>query len=394
MSVHVWPVTAVLMLAAASALFTACGKETAGPQGGGPPPPSVSVAEVVVRDVTPWDAFTGRIEAMETVQIRPRVAGVVDEVRYREGDIVRKGELLFLIDQRPFRAELARAEAELARAEAQAELARAESARAQNIFERKLLSQDDYDQRVAAAHQAEANRRAAEAALQLARLDLGYTEIRAPIDGRAGRALATRGNLVSSDPTPDVLTTVVSLDPVHVYFEADELTYLRHAGGIRRGGAQPDTLVNVGLAGEDGFPRQGRVDFVDNQMNPQTGTIRMRAVLDNKDRQLTPGLFARVQLLAPAPVTALLIVDDAILTDQDRKFVYVLGPDNQALRRDITPGQSADGLRIVSAGLAAGDRVIVHGIQKVFFPGMPVVPQTITMGDPAPAPGPMAGAGH
>ncbi|MEW5755914.1 MAG: efflux RND transporter periplasmic adaptor subunit [Pseudomonadota bacterium] len=373
-------------------LIGGCGKE-ANQHGAAPPPPPVSVAEVIVRDVVPSDVFNGRIEAVESVQLRPQVGGVIEQVRYREGDIIKKGELLFVIDQRPFRADLERAEAELARANAQANLARMERQRAVDLYARKLISTEEHDQRLATEAQADANVRAAEAAVRLARLDLEYTRIRAPITGRTGRALFTVGNLVASEPTPDVLTTIVSLDPVYVYFDSDELTYLRHAGSARQAeGKDKGPVVFVSVGNEADFPRKGYVDFVDNQVDPRTGTIRLRAVLENKDYQLTPGQFARIKLLASAPVQAVLIDDKAILTDQDRKYVYVLGPENRAMRRDIQIGQVYEGLRNVISGLEAGEKIIVHGVQKVFFPGMPVTPQMITMGDPPPAPpGPPAG---
>lgn len=373
-------------------LFSGCGKganETAG----APPPPPVSVAEVVARDVVPSDIFNGRIDAVESVQLRPQVGGVIEKVRYREGDLVKKGDLLFVIDQRPFRADLERAEAELARANAQVNLARIERQRAVDLYTRKLISTEEHDQRLATEAQADANVRAAEAAVRLARLNLEYTRIRAPITGRTGRALFTVGNLVASEPNPDVLTTLVSLDPMYVYFDSDELTYLRYASGARQaGGKDQGPVVFVSVGNETDFPRKGYVDFVDNQVDPRTGTIRLRAVLENKDHQLTPGQFARIKLLASAPVRAMLIDDKAILTDQDRKYVYVLGAENRAMRRDIQIGQIHEGLRNVISGLEAGEKIIVHGVQKVFFPGMPVTPQMITMGDPPPAPpGPPAG---
>jgi membrane fusion protein, multidrug efflux system len=215
----------------------------------------------------------------------------------------------------------------------------------------------------------------------MARLNLEFTEVRSPIAGRAGRAMVTEGNLV--EPGATVLTTVVSLHPVYVYFEGDEQVFLRSAD-LARDGAR--NAVFVGLSNEEGFPHEGVLDFVDNQVDPRTGTIRSRAVLDNHDRAFTPGLFARVRLQGSASDTALLVDEKAVLTDQDRKYVYVLGPDNKALRRDITLGRTVDGLRIVSAGLQPGDQVIVHGVQKVFFPGMAVAPQMIAMGDPPPAP--------
>lgn len=377
-------------------LLTSCGNDTEG-QGGGFPPPQVSVAEVIVREVTPWEEFSGRIEAKEIVQIRPRVGGVIDAIHYREGDIVKQGDLLFIIDPQPFRAELERAEADLERARAQATLARLESRRAKKLVKRKLLSQDEYDQRVAAENQANANVRSAEATAELARLNLTYTEVRSPIDGRTGHAMVTKGNLVSSDPTPDQLTSILSLDPVYVIFDSDELTYLRyfsHSPQSTGEEEQSKRKVFVGLGNEDGFPREGYVDFVDNRVTPGTGTIRLRAVLDNKDHLLTPGLFARVKLLATQSEQAMLISEHAILTDQDRKYVYVLGDKNLAIRKDIQIGRSVEGFRIVTKGLKPGDQVIVYGIQKIFFPNMPVSPQVIGMSDPPPAAGPKPEAGH
>jgi multidrug efflux system membrane fusion protein len=358
-----------------------------------PPVPAVSAAEVVVKDLTRWEEFTGRVEAVETVDVRARVDGYIDKVSYREGEEVKKGEVLFVIDQRPYRAALARAEAELAAASARSVLANAQAARAMKLTQSRVISRDERDERVAAEAQRSADVRAAEAAVETARLDLEFTEVRSPIDGRAGQALVTTGNLVTTQPNATLLTTVVSLDPVYVYFEADEQTYLRH-GEMARRGERPisdgGNTVLVGLADEDGFPHRGRLDFVDNKVDPATGTIRARAVLDNRDRVFTPGLFARVKLLGRSRFRALLVDDKAILTDQDRKYAYVLGPENRALRRDVKLGRKVEGLRVVTEGLAPGDRVIVYGVQKIFFPGLPVKPQTITMGDPPPA-GPGAG---
>ncbi len=381
----------------AAALLTACGQgqPEAPSQAAGPPPPAVSVAAVEAREIAQWDEFTGRIEATDAVDIKPRVSGVIESVRYREGSEVRKGDVLFVIDARPFRAAVDRAEAELAQARAQAALARSEAERAQKLFETKVFSQEAHDQRIAAQRQADAAVQAAQAAAETARLNLEFTEVRAPIDGRAGQALVTAGNLVLTDPSPSTLTTVMSIDPVYVYFEGDEQTYLRYGDAARRGLRGDRIPVKVGLSDEEGFPHEGHVDFIDNRLNPATGTILVRAVLGNKDRAFTPGLFARVQLLGGAASTAMLVDDKAILTDQDRKYVYVLGPENRALRRDIKIGRSAEGLRIVTDGLGPDDQVIVHGVQKIFFPGMPVVPQTIRMGDPPPAPqGPGEAGAH
>ncbi len=377
------PLTVSLLVAA---VVSACSGSQASPGADMPPPPDVSVAQVLSRNVKQWDDFTGRVSAVETVELRPRVSGYVERVAYREGDEVRKGQLLFLIDQRPYRAALAQAEAQLERARSEARLARSQDVRAQTLIDAKAISREEFDTRKAATAQSDAVVRAAEAAVAAARLDLQFTEVRSPIDGRAGRALATVGNLAQADAT--MLTTVVSLDPVHVYFESDEQAFLRYAGLARTG--QRDATrnpVRVGLADETGYPHAGTVDFIDNQVDPATGTIRARAVLPNPDRVFTPGLFARVQLEGSAEFKALLIDDKAVLTDQDRKYVYVLGPGNTAVRRDVVLGRTIEipgsgpgqALRVVQSGLTAQDKVIVNGVQKVFFPGMPVKPQTVAM---------------
>jgi membrane fusion protein, multidrug efflux system len=383
------------------ALTAGCNQPAGNPEPATPPPPVVSVAEVVVKEVAQWDEFTGHIEAVDTVEIRPRVAGYIERLGFKEGKEVKKGEVLFVIDQRSFQAELLRAEADLARAHARSQLARAQAARARKLVEKRVISADQFDERLAADAQATADIRAAEAAAVVARLNLEYTEVRSPIDGRAGRALVRPGNLVSGGemiPDATLLTTVVSLDPVYVYFECDEPTYLRY-GAMARQGERPSSRevenpVFVGLADEQGFPHEGRMDFVDNQLDPATGTIRARAVLDNSSdprggRPFTPGLFARIKLLGSGTFSAVLVDDKAILTDQDRKYVFVLGAGNTVERRDVRLGRIIDELRVVTGGLNAGDRIIVHGVQKVSFPGMAVTPQTIGMGDPPPPPAPL-----
>lgn len=371
-------------LLAALAAMGGCSSQAA-PESQMPPPPAVSVAETLVRDVRQWDEFTGRIEAVESVELRPRVSGYIEKVNYEEGQEVAKGDVLFVIDQRTYRAAWAGADAELARAKAHAELSRKEAARAKTLADARAISAEELDQRTAAVAQADAAVRAAEAARAVAALDLEFTEVRAPISGRAGRAHVTAGNLVSTQPNATVLTTIVSLDPVYVVFQGDEQTYLDFTQDARAdagASAAERNPVQVGLSGEDGFPHLGALDFLDNRIDPATGTITARAVLGNADRALTPGLFARVKLLGNSEFRAVLIDDKAVLTDQDRKYVYVLGPENRALRRDVTLGRTVDGLRVVSSGLEAGETVLVHGVQKVFFPGMPVAPQVIAMGDP------------
>ncbi len=373
-------------LVLATGIVVAFGDAVHGDQGeaaaGLPPAPEVSVAQVLSKPVRAWDEFTGRVAAVETVELRPRVSGYVERVAYEEGQEVRKGDLLFLIDQRPYRAELARAEAGLAQARSEAALARTQDERAQTLADAHAVSQEEVDARRAAVAQTSAAVRAAEAAVTNARLNLQFTEVRAPIDGRAGRALVTVGNLAQADATS--LTTLVSLDPVHVYFEADEQAYLRYNELARRGEREESrNPVRIGLANEDGYPHAGTVDFVDNQVDPNTGTIRARAVVRNPDRVFTPGLFARVQLEGTGRFEALLIDEKAVLTDQDRKYVYVLGPGNTAVRKDVELGRSVDGLRVVNGGLSPEDKVIVNGVQKVFFAGMPVKPQLVEMDEPA-----------
>ncbi len=383
--------------AAIGVALTGCSGEAANEQAM-PPPSEVSVAAVAVRQVSQWDEFTGRVEAIESVELRPRVSGHIDRVNYVEGREIAKGDVLFVIDDRTYRAAHDLAVAEFERARVQDLLAQTELERARKLVETKAISVGEFDQRRAAHAQAEANVRAAQAAVDVAALNLEFTKVRAPISGRAGRALVTAGNLVSAEPNATLLTTIVSLDPVHVYFEGDEQTYLRYKamdrGGERSGGREARYPVRVELSGESGYPHEGELDFVDNRVDPATGTIRARALVPNPERILTPGLFARVQLLAGNPFEAMLIDDKAVLTDQDRKFVYVVGEDGLAMRRDIRPGRMIDGLRVVESGLVPGDRIIVHGVQKVFFPGMPVQAHEIGMGDPPPSPGPPGGMMH
>lgn len=385
-TIPVWPALAN------AGLLTLLGIALAGCSQSGPPPqmppPQVSVATVVQKDVTLWDEFTGRIEAVDKVEVRPRVAGYLDKVNFEEGRQVKKGDLLFQIDDREYRAAHSRAAADVERARSRAALAQRQLERSRQLVANKLVARNDVDLREDELAQAQADVKAAQAAAEQARLNLEFTRVTAPIDGRVGKALVTPGNLVA--PGSSLLTTVVSMDPVYVSFEGDENTYLRYQG-LERSGELPSAReagnpVRMGLADEEGFPHTGSMNFIDNELDAGTGTIRARAVFSNKDGRFTPGLFARVQLLGSGAQSALLISDRAVLTDQDRKFVYVIGPENKALRRDVKLGAQVDGLRIVTDGLAANDRVVVNGVQKVFFPGMPVDPQPVPMEKPEQAP--------
>jgi RND family efflux transporter MFP subunit len=346
------------------------------------PLPQVSVAEAIEREVQQWDEFTGRLEAVEAVEVRPRVTGYIESVNFTEGSIVKKGDLLFVIDPRPYRAELARAEAELARALARAELAASEVERSEKLLDAKAVSREEYDQRINALRESQADVEAARAAVTSAKLDLEFTRVTSPIDGRVSRAVVTAGNLVTGGTTQaTLLTTVVSIDPIYVTFEGDEQVYLKYSELARRG-ARPNAgaanPVQIALANEQGFPHQGVVTFVDNQVDPRTGTIRVRAALENKDGYLTPGLFARVRLLGQRSYRAVLVDDRAVGTDQSQKFVYVVDDENKVSYRSVKLGRLNNGLRIIEEGLQPGENVIVNGLQRV-RPGVTVAVEKVAM---------------
>jgi membrane fusion protein, multidrug efflux system len=343
-----------------------------------PPPPPVSVALVVAKQVTELSEFSGRIEAVESAEVRARVRGTVDAIHFKPGSMVKKGDLLFTIDSRAYRAEMLRGEASAAAATARAELARSELERSKRLVADNAISQKDFDERAAVSRQLDAADRAEQAALASARLNLEYAAVRAPFAGRIGKAEVTIGNLVDGNV---VLTSLVSVDPVYVSFDGDESTFLA-LGPAARGGAEA-VKVRLGLANETGFPREGRLDFVDNRIDPTSSSVRMRAIVDNKSGALTPGLFARVQIGAEANSTsAVLIQDTAVGTDQNRKYVYVLGEGNKAEYRVVELGQSIDGLRVARTGLKPGERIVVNGLQRV-RPGAPISPQEVPMAAPA-----------
>jgi len=374
---------------ASAALLVGCG-----PSGGAaqaPPPPQVSVAAVVEKRVKDWDEFTGRFQAVETVEIRPRVSGYIDKIAFKEGSLVKQGDLLFVIDPRPYQADYDRAAADLKRYKTALELARIESARVQRLRESGAVSQEELDERTSTVAQAEANVAGAQAALESAGLNMGFTRVTSPVTGRVSRAEVTRGNLVTGGNNGGtLLSSVVSMDPIYLYFDSDEQAYLRYMqmarSGERTSPREATNPVHIGLANEEGFPHAGTMDFVDNQLNPQTGTIRARAVFANKDGLFTPGLFARVQLVGSDDYNAILIDDRAVNTDQSQKYVFLLGADNKVEYRKIKLGRVIDGLRIVREGLKPGDVIVVNGAQRV-HPGLTVTPQRVTMGGDAPAQG-------
>ena len=373
----------VSMVAAWLILLSMAGCGGSGSAQTAPPPPEVSVAQVLQKRVTDWDEFTGRLQAIQTVEIRPRVSGYIDLVAFTEGKVVKRGELLFVIDPRPYKADRDRAAADLKRFHTTLDLARIEQKRVQHLKESGAVSQEEVDERDSTVAQAESNVAGAEAALESADLNMGFTRVTSPIDGRVSRADVTKGNLVTGGNNGGTfLTSVVSLDPIYLYFEGDEATYLRYIK-LARAGERPSSRdapnpVRIGLANEEGFPHEGKMDFVDNQVNSQTGTIRARAVLDNKDGLYIPGLFARVQLLGSSEYTAVLIDDRAVNTDQSQKYVFLLGADNKIEYRKVKLGRVIDGLRIVREGLKPDDVIVVNGAQRV-HPGIVVSPQKVTM---------------
>ncbi|HYS54340.1 MAG TPA: efflux RND transporter periplasmic adaptor subunit [Thermoanaerobaculia bacterium] len=348
-------------------LLQACTRAHAQPAGS-PPPPKISVAEVVSRDVTEWDEFTGRLEAVNSVAIRPRVSGFVAAIRFEEGAMVNRGDLLFEIDARPFQAEVDRLRAELARVRATVQRAQSELERANKLSSEDAMSSEERDRRVAFAKESAAQVAAVEAALRAAELNLEFTRVTSPIAGRVGRAIVTVGNLVSSGPgEATLLTTVVSLDPIYASFEADEQTFQHFAA---RANGLP---VRMALADDETFGREGRLDFLDNQINPATGTIRGRTIFRNRDLTLTPGSFVRLRLPGSAVHRALLIQDRAVGTDLDKRYVYIAGADGTVEYRTVQLGPMIDGLRVVRTGLKPGELVVINGLQRV-RPGAHIEP--------------------
>lgn len=321
--------------------------------------PEVTVAQVLVRPVSDSNEFTGRLQAVDTIQLRPRVSGYVDSVHFTEGALVKKGQLLFRIDPRPYQAEVDRLQANLNQARSELSLADANAARGQKLLEQHAVSREEGDRLNTAAQSAKAQLASTGAALDAAKLNLGFTEVRAPVDGRVSNALITPGNLVSSN---DVLTSVVSVNPVYAYFDVDEHSYLKLEQLRRERGVAPK--VAMALSNEQGFPHAGRIDFVDNQLRPGSGTIRLRAVFDNADGSYTPGLYVRVQLRSDSQRPRALIDDRAVASDLGNKYVLVL-KDRKVEYRRIVTGPLLDGLRVVDEGLGKDDVVVVNGLQHV-----------------------------
>lgn len=383
LSRHWWLAASLGALAAAGAVvFGPASGAQAGAPAAAPPPTPVSVATVAEREVTAWDEFSGRLEAVERVDIRSRVAGAVQAVHFREGAIVAQGDLLVTIDPAPYAAEVERAEAQVGAAQARLAHAANEQARARRLWEESAIAQREVDERVNGLREAEANLRAAQAQLQAARLSLSYTQVRAPVSGRIGRLEVTVGNLVAAGPGAPVLTTLVSVSPIYASFEADETTIVRALKDLPSGASARQQIeripVRMDTAAGQEKDHEGRLQLIDNQVDAKSGTIRVRAAFDNRDGSLIPGQFARIRMGQPRPARVLLVSERAIGTDQEKKFVLAVGQDNKAEYREVALGTTVDGLRVVRSGLKAGDRIVVNGLQRV-RPGAVVQPQAVDM---------------
>lgn len=355
-----------------------------------PPATAVEVARVPSRKVVDWQRYSGRLEAVERVEIRPQVSGQITRVHFQDGSLVKKGDPLFTIDQRPFQAALDQAQASLAAAEARAAFTTSELARSERLLADHAIALRDHESRQNAAREAGANLQAARAAVEAAKLNLAYTSILAPVSGRVSRAEVTAGNVVAAGAASPALTSVVSVAKLYAAFDVDEQTYLRSIAAIRGGKSAP---VFLGLANEDGYPRQGQVSSVDNRVDASSGTIRVRAVFDNPDGMLLPGLYARIRLGSTAEREALLVDERAVSTDQDKRFVLVLDDSNHAQYREVHMGAVESGLRVVERGLKAGERIVVNGLQRV-RPGALIAPTEVPMEAPASVAPKLASAAH
>ncbi|HEY1396874.1 efflux RND transporter periplasmic adaptor subunit [Roseateles sp.] len=351
---------------------------------GAPQAIPVSVATVASQEVAAWDEFSGRLEAVERVDVRARVSGAVQSVHFREGALVKAGDLLITIDPAPYQAEVDRADAQVLAAQARVTYSKSELERSTRLWSERAIAQRELDERSNASNEANANLRAAQAALQSARLNLGYTQVKAPVAGRVGKLEVTQGNLVAAGPGAPVLTTLVSVSPIYASFDADEGTVARALSelhGSGKGAVSGDLSsipVQIGTAATADTPFNGKLQLIDNQVDARSGTVRVRAVLDNKDGALIPGQFARIRLGQAKTRAAVLVNERAVGTDQSKRFVMVVGADNTLSYREVLLGANVDGLRVVTSGLKANERVVVNGLQRV-RPGALVAPTIVPM---------------
>ena len=329
----------------------------------------VAVAVIEQQEVTTWDEFSGRLEAVERVDVRSRVAGQVKAVHFVEGALVKRDELLVTIDPEPYAAEADRAQAQVVAAQARLNYAKSEHQRAKRLWDESAIARRELDERVNAEQEAEANLRAAQAALTSAKLNLSYTQVRAPVSGRVGRLEVTVGNLVAAGPGAPVLTTLVSVNPMYASFDADEHVVLRVLHDAKSSiPVEAETVTNGGRQ------LKGRLQLIDNQVNTKSGTVRVRAVFDNRDGTLIPGQYVKLRMGRAKAEPAILVSERAVGTDQDKRYVFVVGPDDKAIWRQVTLGGTANGQRIITAGLEPGERIVVNGLQRV-RPGAQLAPQ-------------------
>ena len=368
---------APLALAALALLFSLPASVRAQMPGAGGPPP-VTVAKPIVKELVEWDEFVGRFEAAKSVEVRSRVAGYLESSGFREGALVKEGDLLFVIDKRQYQAAVNRAQAAVTSAQTKLTFTRADLERTENLTSRGVAAERTLEERRQQFQQADADLAGARAALDQARLDLGYTDIRAPISGRIGRRLVTEGNLVRANDT--LLTTIVSLDPIHFYFEVDERSYLAYSRqvGSRTALGEAKTQVFVGVADEKTLDRPGTLDFSDNRLDARSGTLQLRAVFENKELLLAPGLFGRIRIPGSPRYKAVLVPDEAISADQDRRIVLVVGEDGMVSPKVVRPGPREDGYRVIRQGLTGDESIIINGLQRA-RPGTKVTPQPTTL---------------
>jgi multidrug efflux system membrane fusion protein len=376
---------AIVALSAAVAGCDQGGTTPASPQGkAAPQAPIVTVAKPLTREITEWDEYTGRFDAVETVEVRARVSGYLAEVRFKDGQAVKQGDLLFMIDPRPFERALDQAQAELFAAKTKVENASRDIVRGQPLLEKKIISDKTFDDRMAIVRDAEAAQKVAEAKIKTAELELSFTNITSPIGGRISRTLVTAGNWISAGSVAGatLLTTIVSEDPIYVYFDVSENNYIKYkrltARGVGSGAADLGAAVEVALPDERGFPHKAKVDFLDNRLDQGTGTLRTRAVISNKAGLFSPGLFARVRVTGTAPYVAVLIPDEAIGTDQTNKYVLTVGEDGTVARKAIVPGPLSNGLRVAREGITGDEWVITKGLHRA-RPGQKVSPKRETL---------------
>jgi RND family efflux transporter MFP subunit len=350
------------------------------PNGGGPQgPPEVKVSAAETRKVTDYEYFTGRIEAYQKVDLRARVTGHLEEIQFKDGEMVKKAQLLFVIDQRLFKAQVANAKATLAQSEAHLKRVEADYARAEALFQGGGIGREDYERYRGDRDESRASADAARASLKIAQQNLDYTEIRAPFSGRMSRRMIDIGNLVKQDDT--ILSSIVNLEKVYAYFDVDERTLLRQlvSEGSLDSAREGKVKIDIGLADEDGYPHKGTVDFVDNTVDPNTGTMWLRGTFDQQNRVLTPGVFVRVRFPVGKEHPAVLVAEQAISTDQGQKYVFVLDEKNHAQRREVKIGRLEGGLRVITDGLKEGEKVVVSGLQRILRGNTEVKPIVIPM---------------